>query len=217
MEQTWQQRRRIKRVKPGNDRPLKRFRWWQQLNRGLMYLRLTGEGGRPAEYAVDVAYLGDAKTGEVTARLYRDGRQEAWSKTPAVFEVPGGVIEVATSAFGLKRCHYLADDGTEHQLVPDPNSAEGRRARFERNHPVASRWVGVFSILLLVVGVTQLLLQLAEQLTAIPPVAESIGAFHSPVDLPLWLTITLTAGAVAGSMERALRLRYHWLLDAAGS
>ncbi|NUL45418.1 hypothetical protein F7P69_09460 [Cellulosimicrobium funkei] len=217
MDQTWQQRRRIKRVKPGDGRPLKRFRWWQQLSRGLMYLRLMGEGGRPAEYAVDVGYLGDAKTGEVTARLYADGRLQSWSKTPAVFPVPGGTIEVATSAFGLKRCHFVDSEGIEHQLIPDPRSAEGRRARLERNHPVASRWVGVVSVLLLVVGVSQLLLQLAEQLTAIPPVAESIGVFYSPVDLPLWLTIALTAGAVMGSMERALRLRYHWLLDAAAN
>lgn len=217
MFQQWRRGILAKRVKAGDGRPLKPFRWWQQLNRGIMYLRLTGPAGREVEYAVDVGYLGDAKSGEVTARLYADGRLQSWSKTPAAFPVQGGTIEVATSAFGLKRCHFVDSEGVEHQLAPDPRSAEGRRARLERNHPAASRWIGRVSVLLLVVGVSQLLLQLAEQLTAIPPVAESIGVFHSPVDLPLWLTIALTVGAVAGSTERALRLRYHWLLDAAAS
>ncbi|MGO1885402.1 MAG: hypothetical protein ACTH3G_08585 [Citricoccus sp.] len=204
-------------MKPGDGRPLKRFRWWQQLSRGLMYLHPTGPAGREVEYAVDVGYLGDAKSGEVTARLYADGRLQSWSKTPAAFPVPGGTIEVATSSFGLKRCHFVDVQGAEHQLVPDPGSAEGRRARLERRHPTASRWIGVVSVVLLVVGVSQLLLQLAQQISVIPPIAESIGVFHSPVDLPLWLTIALTAGAVVGSTERALRLRYHWLLDAAGN
>lgn len=217
MFQQWRRRRLVKRVKPGDGRPLKRFRWWQQLNRGLMYLRADAAEGRVAEYAVDVGYLGDAQTGEVTARLYADGRLQAWSKTPVIFPVPGGTIEVATSVFGLKRCHFVDQAGTEHQLVPDPKSAEGRRARLERHHPVVSRWVGVVAVVLLVLGLTQVLLQLAEQLTAIPPIAEGIGAFHSPVQLPLWVTIALGVGAVVGSMERALRLRYHWLLDAAAN
>lgn len=215
MFQDWRRDRLTKRVKPGDGRPLKRFRWWQLLTRGLMHLRITGEDGRPADYAVSVGYLGDSKTGEVMARLYLDGRLHAESKTPAVFPVPGGVIEVATSAFGLKRCHYVTEGGAARQLVPDPRSAEGRRARFDGSHPVWSRWIGVISLILIAIGVVLVLLELAERLTAIPPVAESIGAFVSPVQLPLWLTITLGAGAVAGSTERALRLRYRWYLDGA--
>ncbi|MFC0248235.1 hypothetical protein ACFFIO_06950 [Citricoccus parietis] len=215
MFQDWRRDRLTKRVKPGDGRPLKRFRWWQLLNRGLMHLRITGEDGRPVDYAVSVGYLGDAKTGEVMARLYLDGRLHAESKTPAVFPVLGGVIEVATSAFGLRRCHYVTEDGAARQLVPDPRSAEGRRARFDGSHPVWSRWIGVISLILIGIGVVLVLLELAEQLTAIPPVAESIGTFVSPVQLPLWLTITLGAGAVAGSTERALRLRYRWYLDGA--
>ncbi|GAA1682048.1 hypothetical protein GCM10010977_31180 [Citricoccus zhacaiensis] len=215
MFQDWRRDRLTKRVKPGDGRPLKRFRWWQLLNRGLMHLRITGEDGQPVDYAVSVGYLGDAKTGEVMARLYLDGRLHAESKSPAVFPVPGGVIEVATSAFGLKRCHYVTEDGAARQLVPDSRSAEGRRARFDSSHPVWSRWIGVISLILIGIGVVLVLLELAEQLTAIPPVAESIGAFVSPVQLPLWLTITLGIGAVAGSTERALRLRYRWFLDGA--
>lgn len=214
------QRRRkrlIKRVKPGDGRPLKRFRWWQQLSRGLMHLPPDATVRRDEHYAVDVGYLGDAKTGDVTARLYADGRLHSWSKTPALFPVPGGAIEVGTTMFGLKRCHLVDHHGHEHQLVPDPKSAEGRRARFECHHPVVSRWVGMIAVVLLVLGLSQLGLQLAQQITAIPPIAESIGAFRSPVQLPLWLTVALTGGAIVGSLERALRLRYHWLLDGAAS
>ncbi len=166
MFQDWRRDRLTKRVKPGDGRPLKRFRWWQLLTRGLMHLRITGEDGRPADYAVSVGYLGDSKTGEVVARLYLDGRLHAESKTPAVFPVPGGVIEVATSAFGLKRCHYVTEGGAARQLVPDPRSAEGRRARFDGSHPVWSRWIGVISLILIAIGVVLVLLELADRHSA---------------------------------------------------
>ncbi|MDV8071431.1 hypothetical protein R4P64_33505 [Rhodococcus sp. IEGM 1366] len=61
------------------------------------------------------------------------------------------------------------------------------------------------------------MLYIVESVSQIPPIAESIGVISVPLDLPVWLTIALTVGAAAGSTERALRLRYHWLLDAAGN
>jgi hypothetical protein len=33
----------------------------------------------------------------------------------------------------------------------------------------------------------------------------------------VWITTTLGLGAVLASIERGLRLRYHWLLDGAAS
>jgi hypothetical protein len=77
--------------------------------------------------------------------------------------------------------------------------------------------MGVVSVLTLVIGVGLNLLQLAEPISQIPPIAASIGTFESPIRLPLWLNITLGAGAVLASMERALRLRYTPLLDMAGN
>ena len=49
------------------------------------------------------------------------------------------------------------------------------------------------------------------------PMGDRYGGFAAPVQLPLWLTIALGLGAVLASVERALRLRYHWLLDGAAS
>lgn len=214
---TWSERRAERRVKDGDGRPLPRYRWWQQLSRSLFTLRLAGEDGVPVEYAVDVKHGGDASDGEVRARLYVDGRQRAVSRTPARFIVPGGAIEVATTQFGLRRCHFVADDGREHQLRPHPRSGAGRRARLHRDHPALSRAIGAVSIVFLLVGVALLGLQLAETISEIPPLAERFGTFVSPVQLPLWLNVALTAAAATASTERALRLRYHWLLDAAGN
>jgi hypothetical protein len=218
MLKEWRRRRAAQRVKCGDGRPLKRFRWWQMfLGRALLHLQLTGDDGRRVLYAIDVRHWGSGENGEVVAHLYRAGRHHAESKVPAVFPVEGGAIEVATSAFGVKRCHYVAVDGAEHQLTPDPKSPEGRRARLEREHPSASRLIGFVSMIMLIVGVGLNLLQIIEPISRIPPIAENVGIFESPIHLPLWLNITLGLGAALASTERALRLRYHWLLDAGGN
>ncbi|ANY08577.1 hypothetical protein [Pseudonocardia sp. HH130630-07] len=218
MLKDWRRRRAVQRVKGGDGRPLKPFRWWQVITgRALLHLQLTGHDGRPVVYSVDVRYHGDGEDGRVRARLYRDGRHHAESTVPAVLPVEGGAIEVATSGVGVKRCHYVTHDGVAHQLTPDPRSGEGRRAGLERNHPGASRMIGAVSVVLLLVGVGLNLVQLLEPLSRIPPIAENIGVFVSPIHLPLWLNIALGAAAAFASWERALRLRYHWLLNAAGT
>ncbi len=205
------QRRAAKRVKPGDGRPLQRFRWWQLPGRALFYLRLTDDDGHPAVYAVDVRHWQGQQGGDTKAHLYLNGRLHAVSKLPAAFPVPGGTVEVAMSAFGIKRCHYVTADGAAQQLTPDPASAEGRRARFDRNHPVLSRWLGALSLIMIVTGAVLVLAQLVESLSRTPPVAERVGIFDSPIHLPLWLNVALGVGAVLASVERALRLRYSWL------
>ncbi|MFD6138328.1 hypothetical protein [Promicromonospora sp. NPDC060271] len=170
-------------------------------------------GGRVVIHSVEVMHGGDLNTGEVMARLYLDGRLHAESRVPARFPVEGGVIEVRTSEAGMRRCTFVAHDGSEHQLVPDPASAEGRRMRFAREHPGASRLIGALSVLALLIGVGVNLLEVAGPISQIPPIADTIGTFESPVNLPLWLNITLGAAAAVGAVERALRMRYHWLLD----
>ncbi|MFD6098204.1 hypothetical protein ACFVWN_26605 [Nocardiopsis flavescens] len=217
MFKAWRRERAIRRVQQGDGRPLKPLRWWQvPFGRSLFHLYPSPDGLRPGTYTVDIKHWGD-KDGEISADLYLDGRHHARSKTPAAFPVEGGVIEVAMSGFGLKRCHYVTAEGEEHQLVPDPKSSAGRRARLEHDHPALSRTIGTVSVLMLVIGVGLNLVQIAEPLSQIPPIAENLGTFTSPVRLPFWLNFTLAVGAALASTERALRLRYHWLLDAGGN
>ena len=47
-------------VKPGNGRPLKRYRWWQWFARSVYHLSLTGDHGHPTIYTVDVKYWQDS-------------------------------------------------------------------------------------------------------------------------------------------------------------
>ncbi|MFC8566948.1 hypothetical protein ACFUIW_14445 [Streptomyces sp. NPDC057245] len=213
MFENLRRQRALKRVVPGNGRPLKRFRWWQSLSRALFYLRLTAGDGRQSVWAVDVKHGRQDSNGHVRAHLYLDGRHHAESRLPAVFPVPGGSVEVRASSFGLKRCHYVTDDGAEHQLVPDRDSAEGRRAHFDRKHPALSRWTGAVSAAVLVVALLVLLVQLAEQLTRPQEIAQYVGTFTSPVHLSGWANTAVGLVTAAASTERALRLRYSLLLD----
>ncbi|PSK89436.1 hypothetical protein CLV63_12672 [Murinocardiopsis flavida] len=210
-------RKAAQRVKNGNGRPLKEFRWWQPLSRALFYLPLTDDDGVRVVYAVDVPYWQRILTedGKGKVHLYLDGRHHAESGPPAAFPVPGGTIEVACTAFGLKRCHYVTEDGAEQRLVPDARSAEGRRARFDRTRPWLSRVIGVLSLIMLIIPIALVVPQIVEAVTAVPPIAERFGTFTAPVDLPLWLNIALGLCGSTASVERATRLRFNALLDGA--
>jgi hypothetical protein len=168
-------------------------------------------------YAVDVNHLKSNENGDTEAHLYRDGRHYARVRPPAVFPIEGGEIDVEVSAFGIRRCHFVTADRSEQQLVPDPRSAEGRRARLDRERPVLSRWIGVVSIILVVVPLFFALPQTLEAISRFPPLADRFGVFESPLAAPGWLTVALTISAVVGSSERALRLRYNRWLDPVAS
>jgi hypothetical protein len=202
---------RNRRVRAGSGEPLRGYRWWQMFSRSLRSITLTAEDGTTSIYTVEVRHGGDATDGEVRARLYVDGALQAYAKMPTRFSVPGGHIEVAITGFGLKRCHYVRTDGTEQQLSPEPRSAEGRRARLHHRHPGASRVIGLISIALVVVGLCVEVPQIIEALSQIPPVAESIGVFTSPIQLPLHINLLIALAAVVGSTERALRMRSSWI------
>jgi hypothetical protein len=209
----WRQGRAVRRVKPGDGRPLTRFRWWQLLGRSLFYLQVKDSDGQALVYAIDVRHAGNATTGEIEAALYLNGRHLAQSRTPAFFPVEGGTIEVKVSAFGLKRCHYVTADGTERQLTPDARSAEGRRAHFDDTYPGLSSLVGTITLVVLVLGLAVLIPQLLATLSQIPPIAENIGTFTSPIQLSGWWNTAVTVITGIASTERALRLRHNWLLD----
>jgi len=199
-------------VQPGDGHALTPYRPWQLLTRSLFHLHLTDPGGAPRTWSVDVRHGGD-EDGEVRAALYLDGLHHAAATLPASFPVPGGTIEVAASGYGLRRIHYVGPDGSARQLVPDPASGEGRRARLDRTHPALSRSLALASAAVLLVALLLGAPQVVEQLTQIPPVAQTVGAWVSPVRLPDAVNIALVAATIAASTERALRLRYSRVLD----
>ncbi|TCU81849.1 hypothetical protein EDF48_11526 [Curtobacterium sp. PhB191] len=205
-------RRWTSRAKPGDGTSLKPFHWWQMTRRSLMSITLT-RNGVPAHHTIDIRHGGDAADGVVRARLYVDGALTLVSRVPARFPVAGGHIEVRVSESGLRRCHFVAEDGTQRQLAPDPRSAEGRRLRFAQHHPAASRIIGAVSVVVLLVGVGLNVLQVLEPISEIPPIADTVGTFESPVHLTPWANVALGFAAALGAVERATRLRYHWLLD----
>lgn len=209
----WRSRRAERRVRPGDGRPLKGFRWWQSPFRALFRLRLTDDAGRRTVYAVDVRHWQNQSSGQVKAHLYLDGRHHAESRLPAAFPVRGGTVEVRMSGFGLKRCHYVTADGAERRLTPDPGSAEGRRARLDRAHPALSRSIGFLSATVLVLALVLLVPQLMGPVTQLEAVSRHIGTFTPPVRPPAWLDATIGACTLAAGTERALRLRYSRLLD----
>lgn len=226
---TWMQRINSRRAKPGDGSPMPRFRWWQLLSRSVF--ELEADAGRSARYAVDVRHAGDRTDGAVRARLYRDGALAAVSKLPTAFPVEGGTIEVAVNSIGLRRCHFVPEDGRagaggaagagsaagtgadrgEHVLTPLPASAEGRRARFDRDHPAASRLIGALALVAVLIGAVVGGYELVMQLSSIPAVIEAIGVIERPFRIPVEVVFAAGAGAVLGGVERALRLRSSWI------
>lgn len=211
----WKRHRAARRLKPGDGRTLQPFRWWHLLTGRKLFL-LPADASQQA-HAVDVCFWGRQGGDAGKAHLFIDGHHHAESTLPAAFPIADGTIEVAMSGFGLKRLHHVGLDGSERQLIPEPKSAAGRRLDFEREHPTGSRAIAAVSIVLLAVGIGLNVLQLLEPASRIPPLLERFGPFESPIALPLWLNLSLAFGAAMASMERGLRLRYHWLLDAAGN
>lgn len=215
--------RHLRRAKPGNGSALKDLRWWQLLTRTQFFLDPDEQEGRTALYAVDVRHLATELEGGKIAEgarhapvaLYRDGLQQQIANPPVAFAVPGGVIEVATSTYGLTRMHHVPDGSdAAHTLRPHRRSLEGLRARFGSRHPGASRAIAALAVLTLLAGLVLMVPQAAEFLTSLDVVAERVGTFTSPIQLPTWANTTLIiAGALAAS-ERALTLRNHWLIDA---
>lgn len=177
------------------------MQWWQSLYRSVMG---TDHGGVRWDVDMDFFEWRD------TFVLYRDGRQDRVQHGTAAFRLPDGArIEAAMSTYGLRRAHLVLPDGTERALEPAPGTAERWRADLDDRHPVLSRRLGTASWTVLVIA---LVLQVP-QLVAL--VSELTGwfAFTAPISLPSWLNTPLTFAAALAGIERALRLRYHWLLD----
>lgn len=210
----FRRRWQLAKVKLGDGSALSRYRSWQILTRSLFALEVPRPDGGHQVFEVDVRHLRDGSSTKRPAALYRDGVQVAVANVPVTFPVPGGVVEVATTEYGVKRMHLVRDDGTEQVLRPHPKSPEGLRARFARRFPRASALVGGVSVAVLLVGLAATLAVVAEQITRVPVVAGQVGVFTSPVLLPGWLKVALPLAAALAAIERSVALRSHWLLRA---
>lgn len=209
MFRRWRRQYSINKVKAGDGHALKPYSWMHLLSRSLFYARLREDDGNFHIYAVNVNYFSEKETTE----LYRDGKHYATSKLPAVFQVPGGFIEVAVTTYGLKRMHYVAEGEGEYQLYPDRKSTEGLRMRFDARFPRSSKIIGIAAIIILLVSLVLGLPQLIAAISQIPIVEEHIGSFEWPLILPDWLNTTLLISGIIAALERALMLRSHWLID----
>jgi hypothetical protein len=212
-----QRRLAEKRIIPGDGHTLRRFRWWQQISRVVLYLPLTVPNDHQVLYAIDVHHWRQlfSYDGKGSAALYADGIHLAESRLPAAFPVPGGAIEVIPAPFGLNRCNWVTTEGREYPLIPDPRSAEGRLTLFRNDHPAMSRWIGILSLAFLAFPVTVLVLQLTEVVLNLPFLATRLGTFGSLLYLPLWVNIGFGFLIAAAGTERLIRFRYRWVLDSA--
>ncbi len=205
----WQSQKIVHKVQRGDGHLLEPYHLKHLFSRSLFYAKLREDDDIVHIYAVNVNYFSE----ESTTELYRDGKHWATSELPAIFPVPGGMIEVATSTYGLKRMHYVTHEGTEHPLAPDPLSTEGLRMRFDARFPGVSAIVGKIAIVVLLVSLLLGLPQLAATISQISFIADLVGTFESPVALPNWLNRTLLVSGALAAVERALMLRSHWLID----
>lgn len=144
--------------------------------------------------------------------LYKNGVRIKESTVPSVYEVPGVFIEVETTNYGVKKIHYVTDTG-ELQMMPDKNSLEGKRARFDLKFPTASKWIGYIAIAILIISLIIAIPAVIEMITRMDLVADNIGTFKSPFQLPGWLNVMLVLLGLAAATERALSLKNHWLIE----
>lgn len=204
----WKRRRKINKVKPGDGHRLKEYRWWHIFTRSLFYIRLADEDGKESVYAVNVNYFDE----DEKADLYKDGKHIATTYLPGIFPVPGGEIEVELTTYGLTRMHYVTESD-ERILSPDPLSMEGLRLRFDKRYPRASNVIKYAAIIILLTSIALGFPQLLQLITSIPFIADKIGTFESPINLPEWLNSILFFAGIAAAFERAITLRNHWLID----
>lgn len=206
---SWQ----LSKAKPGDGSRLQPYRFWHLLSRSLFAIELADPAGRRHLFEVDVRHSADSTTKRSPASLYRDGVQVLRGNVPITFPVPDGVIEVATTLYGVKRIHYVREDGHEQVLSPNPRSLEGRRARFDRRFPRTSAVIGAVGLVVLLVGLAVTLSVAAEQITRVEVVAAHIGTFTSPVPLPGWAELALAIAGALAATDRALRLKSTWMAE----
>lgn len=173
----------------------------------------TTHGGR--HWALSADLLG----WDERCHLYLDGREVAVGSSSVEFPLgqyaPGvdGVIEARVGWWGMQRAHLVTADGSR-QLDPSPGTLEHGRAEFARTQPVLSALVAALSWTVLVVALVVEGMQSLHWITRADWFqALTTWQFTSPIELPLGANIAITLLGTGAAVERALRLRHHWLLD----
>lgn len=197
---------RMKKAKVAKGEALKPIRAWDYLARTIFHIKIEED-----VYSIEVDLFGDDWDGAESA-LYINHKRVRQSRTPSVYEVPGGFIEVETTAYGVKRMHYVTD-ASEIQLTPDKKSPEGMRANLKRKFPIVSRIIDITSIVILIIGLIVGIPAVIDLITDIPAVSVRVGDFTSPFQFLTSLNITLFVLGIIAATERALSLKNHWLID----
>lgn len=165
MIKDYRRRWQLSRAEQGDGSRLPAYRLWQLFSRSLFSVDLADGPGRHV-FEVDVRHGRDSSSRERPAALYRDGVQVQAANLPVAFPVPGGVIEVAVSQWGVERMHLVGDDGGEHVPRPHRRSPQGLRARSDRRFPRTSAVIGAVGLVVLLVGPAVALSVAAEQITS---------------------------------------------------
>lgn len=181
------------------SKKLRPFRRYDLLTRSLFEI---DHGGH--RWSIDVDYL------EVDSKivLYRDGEEHDKKRSPARFEIgDDAVIEATVGNAGMKRLHLVTDSG-ETMLTPVTGSGEAWRARFAREHPGWSRFLGLISWSIVVFGLV----------TQVPVIIEWVAPylgfeFESPFTFPSSVNTALMVLTAIAAGERGLRYKSNPIFD----
>lgn len=147
-------------------------------------------------------------------------------KSPVRFPLEdGAAIEAPLALYGMKRAHLVEGAAVlsgvlpgvparGRALAPLPETAEARRAAFDRQHPVASRLMAAAAWLVLAVALA----------TQIPNLANSLANGAALVGFPLGFSLptlplpdaantALGVLGIAAGLDRGLRMVHNPLLD----
>ncbi|MFB4211495.1 hypothetical protein ACE1TH_06195 [Shouchella sp. JSM 1781072] len=206
-----QQKRRlaIKKVKAGDGHTLKPYRLWHIFTHSLFHITITKENNEQVHYALKSRYFAD----DSSVDLYHGKTHVAYSTLPASIPIENGILEVKSGGSGINQIRYRTDKAETFSIYPDKRSVRGWRLGMHRHFPVISNCLGLLAILVLLASLALGLPQIVEQISEIPWIAEHIGTFQSPINLPVWLNVAIGLATGFAATERALMLRSHWLID----
>lgn len=178
----------------------------------IIWRGLYGINHSNNSYVIEVDYL-DPKE---HVWLYRNGLLADEKKSPARFQVSDdATIEVSMALYGMKQVRLITENGEKKMLTPLPGTAEEKRLRWDRSHPIASRSIAAAAWLVLVAA---LITQIPNTINSLVwtlshlPCAPSLAPVPS-FSLPEWLNVLLGVAGIAAGLDRGLRMLHNPLID----